>query len=172
MLRDHTGCVGAISWAGVGTRPTSASRDKSIKIWDTFNGDCLSDVLSDNFFSRPLAWPSDGVTLVLWSDPHKNIEIWDVVKDAFLPTFGFDRDNLICQSCIICMRKLVLLTWIPVHLSKPWHLGTSTDSRPIVPVGYGIGETGVWITYRGERQHQLPQEHKIVCSAFIPWQIR
>ncbi|KAJ5939665.1 hypothetical protein N7466_002799 [Penicillium verhagenii] len=175
-LRGHTACVGTIAWAEDGARLASASRDGSVRIWDVVKGECLSDIRSENFFARPLAWSRDGRVLVYPSDVYRGLRVWDVDSGKSVSSIlefhreifwaGFDR-----------LRTRILHTDIGSFdldaglVARSLESGVSVDSRPVLPIGYGIDETGSWITCRGEKRLRLPSEYKIACSAILPGRI-
>ncbi|KAJ5777332.1 NACHT-domain-containing protein [Penicillium odoratum] len=173
-LKGHTNCVGTVAWSEDGTRLASASRDRSIKIWETSTGNCLSGFKSDNFFTRPLSWSKDGMTLVSSSDLYKNIQIWDVVNEKSMLTLDLNRE--IFWSQFDESQPHILHTDIGSFDLNPTLLAESVEpgsitSKPVLPQGYGVDETGLWITYRGERRLRLPSEYKIGCSAILPGRI-
>ncbi|KAJ5946484.1 hypothetical protein N7454_003323 [Penicillium verhagenii] len=149
------GCVGTIAWSEDGARLASASRDGSIRIWDTAKGEC-------------------GGALVYPSDIYQGLQVWDVASEKSMPIlevhgeiFWARFDRLRPHTLHTDIGSFDLSTCLVARSLKS---GVSIDSKPVLPVGYGYGidETGSWITCRGEKRIRLPSEFKIACSAILP----
>ena len=76
VLRGHTSWIGRIAWSPDGSYLTSPSDDKTIRIWNTRNGACVSTLLGH---SDPIsvAWSPDGQHIASSSDDY-TIRLWDI----------------------------------------------------------------------------------------------
>ena len=79
-LRDlasfHVGFLNACAWSPDGARLTSAGNDGAVRVWDTANGQCLSEFASHPRGVNAYAWSPDGASLALSGD-YKIVRIWD-----------------------------------------------------------------------------------------------
>ncbi|MHC4166657.1 MAG: WD40 repeat domain-containing protein [Planctomycetota bacterium] len=80
ICRGHKGTIGRIAWSPCGRFIASPSTDKTIRIWDANDGQCLA-VLEGDYNLRCVTWSPDGELLaaggagpkvLLWQIPDPN----------------------------------------------------------------------------------------------------
>jgi hypothetical protein len=73
--RGHTDVVNSVAWSPDGKRLASASRDKTVRIWDASNGQTLLTDTSHHEEVESLAWSPDGKRLASASQD-RTVRVW------------------------------------------------------------------------------------------------
>jgi WD40 repeat protein len=58
-VADHSSIVRSVAWTHDATRLASVSDGKTIKIWDTAAGQCISTLVGHGKFVLLVAWTND-----------------------------------------------------------------------------------------------------------------
>ena len=66
-----------MAWSPDGTKVASGSWDKSVKIWETSTGTCVSTLSGHSHFVTSVAWNNDGSKLAIGSNDN-TVKIWAV----------------------------------------------------------------------------------------------
>lgn len=72
----HSAAVDSISFNNTGTKFVSASYDKLLRIWNTYDGKRLADLEGHIHYVRSVAWSPDGKTIISGGDDQK-LFVWD-----------------------------------------------------------------------------------------------
>lgn len=96
-LTGHNKRVKSITWHRDSTKFASCAGD-TIKIWNPFNGECSSTIISPNEYVNSIAWSPDGTQLASCSDIDNTIKIWN-------PTNG------LCSHTIPNIKNIYSITW-------------------------------------------------------------
>ena len=84
--RGHTHFVEAAVWSPDGTRIASASRDKTVQVWNTFTGSHLLTYRGHPDRVLAVAWSPDG-TRIASSGEDGTVHIWDAATGKGLLTY-------------------------------------------------------------------------------------
>ena len=82
----------------------SGSRDKTIKIWDIFSGQCVATLSGHDNWVRDLSFSSSGKYLFSVSDD-KSLRIWDLSLGRCAKTLADAHSHFV--TCIASMGNLV-----------------------------------------------------------------
>ena len=74
-LFGHASGVNSISWNPLGTQLVSASTDKSVKLWDTFDSDTFKKFSIDSERAAAIEWDIDSQRLKAWTRQGKLAQI-------------------------------------------------------------------------------------------------
>ena len=77
-LESHTGSVLGVAWSPDGTRLATASRDRTVRVWDPVSGDQSMVLEGHTGAVWRVAWSPDGTRLAATSDDH-SVRVWDPV---------------------------------------------------------------------------------------------
>jgi len=82
-LTGHTGIVESATFDTKGTLIVSASRDKTIRVWDAQTGECLRVLREDEGWVRSARFNTDG-TLIASASDDGTIRLWDAQNGVCL----------------------------------------------------------------------------------------
>jgi len=83
--QGHSGNINALAWSSDGTCIASASKDKTVQVWDTVTGKNLLTYtgLSKDVFA--VAWSPEGQYLAFSSG--RKVQVWDTATNTLLLTY-------------------------------------------------------------------------------------
>ncbi|KAJ5098527.1 hypothetical protein N7532_005528 [Penicillium argentinense] len=84
-LEGHSHWVDLITWSSDGSRLASASKDKTVRIWDPATGQCASTLEGHNSSVTSIAWSPDGSRLASASED-KTVRIWGLATSQCVST--------------------------------------------------------------------------------------
>jgi small GTP-binding protein len=97
VLRGHTGRINRIAWSPDGRRLASASRDKTIRIWDVERGECTTMLREHEDWCTSVAWSPDGGRLA--RDSYGNtVCIWDAATGETLAMLRGHTEAVTCVT--------------------------------------------------------------------------
>jgi WD40 repeat protein len=154
-LEGHTDWVRAIAFTHDGKMLASASRDKTVRLWDPSTGQCLQTLEGHTDWVRAIAFTHDGKMLASASRESasldKTVRLWDPSTGQCLQVFAgipyvgtlsFSNDQLM------------------LHADLP---GTSHHLQQLAHALF-IKET--WITQHNQNLLWLPSEYRVTaCTA-------
>ena len=85
ICSGHSSRVMALAWAPNGTRIATAGYDKTVRIWDTSNGKCITIYRGHTNHVNAVVWSPDGQRIASASDD-RTIQIWDPISRTTLMT--------------------------------------------------------------------------------------
>jgi WD40 repeat protein len=89
----HYEAVLSCAWSPDGSRIVSASRDKTLRIWDGFTGACLGTLVGHSGSVNSCAWSPDGRSIVSASDD-RTLRIWDARSGTLTKTLSGHENNV------------------------------------------------------------------------------
>ncbi|KAF2033468.1 WD40 repeat-like protein [Setomelanomma holmii] len=143
----------------------SASRDGTIKIWDTHSGECVQTLKGHNdcvnlvAFSRDSTWlASAGSTLKIW-DAHSGecLQTLNIGKTLHSISFDINNSHLKTDAGVIDINDLLRSSINPVD----------TGPQSVRCHGLALSADKVWITYNSENVVRLPSEYRPSSSAIL-----
>ncbi|KAK4118487.1 WD40 repeat-like protein [Parathielavia appendiculata] len=93
-LEGHSDYVWSVAWSHDATRLASASRDKTVKVWDPATGQCVSTFEGHSSWVISVAWSHDATRLASASDD-ETVKIWDPTTGQCVSTFGGHRGGVL-----------------------------------------------------------------------------
>jgi WD40 repeat protein len=79
VLKRHEDCLGCFVFSNNGKYIASGSYDRTAKIWDSFSGELLMDLVGHTNRVRWVSWhPSDDIVATASDD--KTVRLWDVCQ--------------------------------------------------------------------------------------------
>lgn len=96
ILEGHDDCVNAIAITPNGKHLVSASKDKTIKVWNLERGEEKMTLKGHNDPVNAVAITPDGKYLVSASDD-KTLKVWDLEKSLLVSNFTGDNSFLTCD---------------------------------------------------------------------------
>ncbi|KAJ5875197.1 uncharacterized protein N7473_012544 [Penicillium subrubescens] len=92
-LEGHSDSVTSITWSPDGSRLTSASYDRTVRIWDPATGQCLSTLEGHIDSVTSITWSPDGSRLASASYD-RTVRIWDPATGQCLSTLEGHSDSV------------------------------------------------------------------------------
>src|SRR5262249_6435040 len=136
----------------------SASRDKTIKLWDVASGKSIATLQGHTKCVNAVVFSPDGKTLVSGSDD-KRIRLWDV--GAFLskeprtqappamPPAAADRVELIMRKLAAGEKLAIASRWLEIHHGKVTALAFSPDGK-VLATGSADKSIKLWDVASGK----------------------
>lgn len=159
-LEGHNDSVSGMAFSADGGRLASASRDGTVRLWNTATGKCERTLEGHNDWVNGVAFSIDGGRLASASDD-KTVQLWNTATgkcertleaDTIIKSFSFSTDGQYLQTD----RGLLDLYPGASHISP--HQVQSTPN-------IFISEN--WVNRNGQRLLWLPPDYRaIACSAF------
>ena len=78
MYDGHTDWVNALAWSPDGTRIASASKDKTVQVWDATTGDTLVTYRGHTRWVYAVAWSPEGSRIASGGND-KTVQVWQAV---------------------------------------------------------------------------------------------
>lgn len=125
-LEGHSGLVWSVVFSHDSTRLASASDDRTIKMWDLGNGDCLQTLNDDHVDDLPVSFSQQSMDEGMREDTQQ-------------PQISVDRSIAISQDRYWMTRNSQKRLWLP----SEYRPSTYNVSKEIVGIGTGSGR--VWI---------------------------
>ncbi|KAK4032874.1 WD40-repeat-containing domain protein [Parachaetomium inaequale] len=179
-LEGHSHSVISVAWSHDVARLASASRDKTVKIWDATTGQCIATLKGHSDAVTSVAWSPDAARLASASDDD-TVKIWDATTGQCIATLEGHSDEVNSVACHIprSLQSDTSLSYrlhtdigtfdLPAALPSKALDVTSAIHIPSPPslqyIRYGLNSNGTWITYRGENILWLPPEYRPRSSA-------
>ena len=161
-FEGHSSSVYSVAFSDDSSRLASASRDRTVKIWDTVSGECLRTLEGHSDWVYSVAFSDDSSRLASASDDG-TVKIWDTVSGECLQTLRIGRKlvNISFDATGSCLHtEIGAIT-----------LNISSNSSPNIVnpryQGWALSSDGVWITYSSENWVWLPPEYRPSCSAVL-----
>ncbi|XRB03834.1 EF-hand domain-containing protein [Pycnococcus provasolii] len=80
-MQGHDESVSSASYSADGTRIVSASRDKTVRVWDATTGACISVLEGHSGWVNSASYSADGTRIVSASSD-KTVRVWDATTGA------------------------------------------------------------------------------------------
>src|SRR6266536_2240988 len=84
-LEGHSSYVNSVAFSHDSTRLASASRDKTVKVWDAHSGECLQTLKGHGDYVNSVAFSHDSTRLASASRD-KTVKVWDAHSGECLQT--------------------------------------------------------------------------------------
>ncbi|EXM16382.1 hypothetical protein V3481_010651 [Fusarium oxysporum f. sp. vasinfectum] len=170
MLKGNGNAVYSVSFSPDGQYLASASRDKTIRIWDTTTGNCQATLEGHGDVVQSVAFSPDGQYLASGSED-ETIKIWDATTGHCQATLNVGRSLNTIRFDEIGSRLLTNASIFDLSMLLASPSPTAAQPafsflyRPVQRQGYGISADGGWITYQGRNLLWLPSEYRPAISA-------
>jgi hypothetical protein len=166
-----------VAFSSDGRRVPSASRDRTVKIWDAQSGACVQTFEGHSDSVTSAAFSSDG-RRVASASHDKTVMIWDAQSGACVQTFGVNRtvfdlsfhptnSSLYTEVGVIALNEPTTSNTTPVtSFSRE-----RQDPQDLQEPQYrscGVSSDRLWITWNSQNWLWLPPEYRPGCSAVAP----
>jgi WD40 repeat protein len=120
-LKGHSDTVHAVCYMKNSNRIITGSRDKTIKIWNIENGDCLTTLMGHSNMISSLILISD--TKLASAGWDNLIKIWDLNTNKCIRTYkGHDK----WVECLCLFKNLQLISGSFDNTIKIWDLNSTS----------------------------------------------
>jgi len=102
-----------------GTYLASASRDKTIKIWDTRTALCVLTLVGHDNWVRDVVWHPNGKYLVSVADD-KSIKVWDLLQGRCIKTIEEAHDHFVACLDLSSNAGILVTGGVDNHV-KIWN---------------------------------------------------
>jgi WD40 repeat protein len=192
-LEGHSSLVSSVAFSHDSTRLASASRDRTVRIWDASSGACLQKLEGHSSRVMSVAFSHDSTRLASASGD-RTVRIWDASSGACLQkleghsspvsSVAFSHDSTRLASASgdntvriwdassgACLQKLeghsspVSSADLVSILALPHSDEIVTKPHPSVRQEVMISSDNIWISFDDQKLLWLPTEYRPVSSA-------
>ncbi len=130
-LASHADWVTSLAWSDDGTRLASASRDKSVKVFDSESGELLVSYTGHNAAVRSVVFASDGKTL-LSAGADNQLHRWSITDAAKVAGVGVGGEAF-------RLRRIGEAVWLPStdRNVRKFECSNNTISQTVVAIRTG-----------------------------------
>jgi WD40 repeat protein len=154
-----------VAFSRDGKTLASASRDKTVRLWDTATGTPRQTLKGHSGPVNSVAFSRDGNTLASASDD-KSVRLWDTGAGKSRQTLdlGFTIRLTFDSSGTQLLTDLGTINLFPDYVASKV---TTPEHPPVRPVinGYGLNSEQTWVVKDDERIIWLPPEYRPTASA-------